>query len=52
MAEEENDVLVSDKVLLPKRKLPDLEFPDDIQYYTGHNCHLVVENNFVRKLSS
>lgn len=52
MAEEENDVLVSDRVLPSKRKLPDLEFPDGLKYYNGYNGNLVFEKNLVRKLSS
>lgn len=38
----------SDSILLPKRKLPELDFPDNLKYHTGYNCYLAHEKNTVR----
>ncbi|XP_050429645.1 male-specific lethal 3 homolog isoform X2 [Adelges cooleyi] len=40
----------SDSILLPKRKLPDLEFPENLKYHTGYNCHLAHEKNMLIQL--
>lgn len=34
--------------LLPKRRLPGLEIPENLKYHTGYNCFLAHENNTVR----
>jgi hypothetical protein len=46
----EDDIIPvpSDTILLPKRKLPILEFPDNLKYHTGLNCYLAHEKNTVR----
>lgn len=48
MVEDDNIPVPSDTILLPKRKLPDLEFPDNLKYHTGFNCYLAHEKNTVR----
>jgi len=48
MVEDENVPVPIDTILLPKRRLPDLEFPDNLKYHTGYNCYLVHEKNTVR----
>lgn len=48
MVEEENKPVPIDTILLPKRRLPDLEFPDNLKFHTGYNCYLVHEKNTVR----
>lgn len=51
MVEDDNVPLPSDTIRLPKRRLPDLEFPNNLKYHTGYNCHLaherVVRNNII-----
>lgn len=37
----------SDTVLLPKRRLPDLNFPNNLKFHTGFNCHLGHTKNMV-----
>ncbi|XP_025415607.1 male-specific lethal 3 homolog [Sipha flava] len=48
----EDDIIPvpSDTILLPKRKLPILEFPDNLKYHTGLNCYLAHEKNTLVKL--
>lgn len=48
MVEDENVPVPIDTILLPKRRLPDLEFPDNLKYHTGYNCYLAHEKNSVR----
>lgn len=48
MVEDENVPVPIDTILLPKRRLPDLEFPDNLKYHTGYNCYLAHEKNTVR----
>lgn len=48
MVEDENLPVPIDTILLPKRRLPDLEFPDNLKYHTGYNCYLTHEKNTVR----
>lgn len=48
MVEDNNVPVPSNTILLPKRRLPDLEFPDNLKYHTGYNCYLAHEKNTVR----
>lgn len=52
MVENENVPVPIDTILLPKRRLPDLEFPDNLKYHTGYNCYLVHQKNTVRNSSA
>lgn len=52
MVEEENIPVPFDTILLPKRRLPDLEFPDNLKFHTGYNCYLAHEKNSVRNSSA
>jgi len=52
MVENENVPVPIDTILLPKRRLPDLEFPDNLKFHTGYNCYLVHEKNTVRNSSA
>lgn len=51
MVEDDNVPLPNDTIRLPKRRLPDLEFPNNLKYHTGYNCHLaherIVRNNII-----
>lgn len=47
MVEDDNIPVPSDTILLPKRRLPNLEFPDNLKYHTGYNCYLAHEKNTV-----
>lgn len=38
----------SDTILLPKRRLPDLNFPKNLKYHTGYNCYLTHNMNMVK----
>ncbi|CAH1724149.1 male-specific lethal 3 homolog [Aphis gossypii] len=50
MVEDENLPVPIDTILLPKRRLPDLEFPDNLKYHTGYNCYLTHEKNTLVQL--
>ncbi|XP_015365006.1 PREDICTED: male-specific lethal 3 homolog [Diuraphis noxia] len=50
MVEDENVPVPIDTILLPKRRLPDLEFPDNLKFHTGYNCYLVHEKNTLVQL--
>lgn len=45
MVEDKNVPLPINTILLPKRRLPDLEFPNYLQYYLGYDCYLGHEKN-------
>lgn len=48
MVEEDNVPVLSDTILLPERRLPDLDFPENLKYHTGYNCYLAHEKKTVR----
>jgi len=50
MVEDDNVPARSDTILLPKRRLPELDFPDNLKYHIGYNCHLVHEKNTVSSI--
>jgi len=50
MVEDDNVPARSDTILLPKRKLPELDFPDNLKYHIGYNCHLAHEKNTVSSI--
>jgi len=50
MVEDNSVPVLSDIILLPKRRLPILEFPDNLKYHTGYNCYLVHEKNTLVQL--
>jgi len=52
MVEDENVPVPIDTILLPKKRLPDLEFPDYLKYHTEYNYYLVREKNTVRNSST
>lgn len=47
MVEDNNVPVPNEPILLPKRRLPDLEFPDILKHHTGYNCYLANEKNSV-----
>lgn len=49
MVEQDINLPVSSgSILLPKRRLPELDFPDNLKYHTGYNCYLAHKKNTVR----
>jgi len=52
IVEYENVPVPIDKILLPARTLPDLEFPDNLKSHTEDNRNLVREKNKVRNSST
>lgn len=51
IVEDDSVPVSSDSILLPKRRLPELDFPDNLKYHTGYNCYLANEKNSVRNIS-
>lgn len=41
----ENVPELSDMILLPKRKLPKLDFPDNLKLFVEYTCRLVYSNH-------
>lgn len=50
MVEDNNVPVPGNTILLPKRILPDLDFPDNLKYETGYNCHLAHDKKIVRNI--
>lgn len=50
--EEENLLVPIDTILRPKRKLPELNFPEDLNFHVGYSCYLTHEKNKVRNNNS
>lgn len=46
--EEDDVVLPSNEISLPKRRLPELNFSDDLRFHMGYNCYLTHEKKTVR----
>ncbi|XP_060873965.1 male-specific lethal 3 homolog [Metopolophium dirhodum] len=45
MVKDENVPVTIDTILLPERRLPDLEFPDNLKSHIEYNCYLVREKD-------
>jgi len=52
MVEDKNVPVPIDTILLPERRLSDLEFPDNLKSHTEYNYYLVREKNKVRNSST
>lgn len=46
--EEENVTVPNDTILRPKRRLPELDFPENLKFHVGYSCFLTHEKNKVR----